>query len=580
MVEVVFEFNGNSTIIQCQENQKLKEICDDFIFKSHLNENSINYIYRGLQLDKNVTFNEIANHIDQTFKRMYINVIINENEAKIKSKNIICPECGENIKMKINNYKINLFECKNKHIINNILLNEFEKTQIINLMNIKCDICKKNNKFINNKFYKCNECNINICPLCESKHDKKHNIIDYDKIQYICNKHNEIFINYCNNCKRNICTLCDKEHINHNKILLSNMIIEKEELITKLNILKKSINIFNNDINTIIQKLNKVKENINNYIKFEEYIINNYNPKERNYEILYNINEIINNNNIINEINKINNENNIENKFNNINNIYNKIYHKNEIKMKIKIEKHDINKNIYFLDNTDNKRLYVFYDFKINLGCEEHHHDFLKELNESNVEIYINNERKSYEKYFIPENEGDYNILLKFNILMEDCRFMFYNCKNITNIDLSSFNTQNVIDMSYMFDGCSNLTNINLSSFNTQNVRYMSCMFYGCSKLTNIDLSSFNTQNVIYMSYMFDGCSNLTNINLSSFNTQNVRYMSRMFNECSNLAKIDLSSFNTQNVTNMYCMFYGCSKLTNIDLSSFNTINVANLKKL
>ena len=94
---------------------------------------------------------------------------------------------------------------------------------------------------------------------------------------------------------------------------------------------------------------------------------------------------------------------------------------------------------------------------------EEHHHDFLKELNESNTELYINNKKYKYEKYFIPEKEGDYHILLKFNILMTDCSFMFYECKNITNIDLSSFNTQNVTNMISMFDGCSNLKEIKIN---------------------------------------------------------------------------------------------------------------------
>ena len=61
---------------------------------------------------------------------------------------------------------------------------------------------------------------------------------------------------------------------------------------------------------------------MDNYYKLEEYIINNYNQKERNYEILYNIDKIINYNNIIiNDINQINNETNIKDKFNYINDI-------------------------------------------------------------------------------------------------------------------------------------------------------------------------------------------------------------------------------------------------------------------
>ena len=88
----------------------------------------------------------------------------------------------------------------------------------------------------------------------------------------------------------------------------------------------------------------------------------------------------------------------------------------------------------------------------------------MKELNESNVELYINNKKYKYQKYYKPEKEGKYEILLKFNILMKDCSFMFYNCSNLTNIDLSSFNTQNVTNMFGMFGYCSNLKEIKLKN--------------------------------------------------------------------------------------------------------------------
>ena len=42
---------------------------------------------------------------------------------------------------------------------------------------------------------------------------------------------------------------------------------------------------------------------------------------------------------------------------------------------------------------------------------------------------------------------------------------MFSCCFNITNLDLSSFDTKNVTDMSYMFYNCNKLTNLYLSSF-------------------------------------------------------------------------------------------------------------------
>ena len=60
---------------------------------------------------------------------------------------------------------------------------------------------------------------------------------------------------------------------------------------------------------------------------------------------------------------------------------------------------------------------------------------------------------------------------------------MFSECKLLTNINLSNFNTNKVINMRYMFFGCSSLTNINLSNFNTNNVTYIGYMFSGCRAL-------------------------------------------------------------------------------------------------
>ena len=57
--------------------------------------------------------------------------------------------------MDIKDYRINLTGCKNNHEINNILLNEFENTQMIDLKNIKCEACNEKNKSntYKNEFY-------------------------------------------------------------------------------------------------------------------------------------------------------------------------------------------------------------------------------------------------------------------------------------------------------------------------------------------------------------------------------------------------------------------------------------------
>ena len=192
---------------------------------------------------------------------------------------------------------------------------------------------------------------------------------------------------------------------------------------------------------------------------------------------------------------------------------------------------------------------------------------------------------------------------------------MFYGCSGLTSLDVSNFNTSNVVTMSRtidttykedgisrkngiirygMFTGCSNLTSLNLSNFNTSRVTDMRGLFEGCKKLTSLNVSSFNTSNVRHLDAMFMGCSSLTSLDLSNFNTSNVVSMGYvwysfyhggsggqyqyhgyktgggMFENCSSLSSLDLSSFNTSNVARMYEMFSNCSYLTYLNLSNFD----------
>ena len=152
--------------------------------------------------------------------------------------------------------------------------------------------------------------------------------------------------------------------------------------------------------------------------------------------------------------------------------------------------------------------------------------------------------------------------------------------KNITDVDLSNFDTSQVTSMSYMFSGMSKLTSLNLSNFDTSKVTDMSNMFSSMSGLTSLNLSSFDTSKVINMSGMFRSMSNLTSLDLSNFNTFKVTDMSAMFYDMSNLTSLNLSNFDTSNVTNMSSMFSSMSGLTSLNLSNFNTSNVTNMSTM
>lgn len=154
------------------------------------------------------------------------------------------------------------------------------------------------------------------------------------------------------------------------------------------------------------------------------------------------------------------------------------------------------------------------------------------------------------------------------NIVTMCCMFM--NCKNLKQLDLSSFSTENVREMTHMFFRCSSLEQVNLSGLDTYNVEYMGQMFYGCKSLEQLDLSSFNTEKVLYMGEMFSNCKSLKQLDLSNFNTEKVVIMQYMFNDCSALEQLNISNFDTKCTSFMDGMFWGCTRLTDLDISSFD----------
>ena len=259
MAEVTFNYKGIETIIQCNINDKMKDIINKYLIRIKKGKDNLYYLYNGNKINYELTFNEQANDLDKNRNKM--NIIVTDTDEdpnkkrEIISKDIICPECKENIIINFNNYKINLNGCKNNHNIYNILLNKFEDTQKIDLNNIICEVCKKINKnnTHNNEFYICNTCNKNICPLCKSIHNKNHIIINYDDKNYICKLHNDSFTKYCNTCNKDICIICENEHDNHNTIDFRKLLINKNDLI-------KSKDDLNNIINKYKYKINIIKE--------------------------------------------------------------------------------------------------------------------------------------------------------------------------------------------------------------------------------------------------------------------------------------------------------------------------------
>ena len=335
----------------------MKNIISNFSGKANIDRDSLYFSYNGKagkDFDEELTFSQTANTFDKTKKKMVILAydLDKEENSKtiVKSNNVICPTCGEIVRISINNYKISLFDCKNGHKINNLSLKAFEESQKIDNSKIICAKCKEKKNTSKNQFYKCLDCNYNLCYLCKENHDKSHSIIEFDKINYFCLKDNDFYSKYCKKCKINLCMLCENEHKFHDMVYFADIISNKKELQKQLNELKTYIDKFNEAFYEINNILNEVKENINLYYKIKKDIINAYDNRNKNYELLTGLKDISNNNDIIEDINQVINQKNILNKFNSILNIYNN-KKANIDDNKWKLEKEKLNKKIVNLED-------------------------------------------------------------------------------------------------------------------------------------------------------------------------------------------------------------------------------------
>ena len=188
-------------------------------------------------------------------------------------------------------------------------------------------------------------------------------------------------------------------------------------------------------------------------------------------------------------------------------------------------------------------------------------------------EIYINWNKQYLINSSYYFNEIDNFIELIWDNNINNCKNIFSQCEDITEIDLSNFDTSEVTDMSSMFFGCSSLKSLELSSFDTSNVANMKLMFYNCSSLSSLNLSNFNTSHVTNMLHMFYGCSSLSSINLFNFNISNLIDMSGIFFGCKNLGYIYLKNLNTFNLYYWDLLFGDLDNVV-ICINEYNTTNI------
>ena len=299
MVEIEFNFNQAITNIQAKLDDPFQDVISKFMQKSLLQPGSVNFLANGKVINPNESVESHMSNLNKENKKMKIivttteNVDPNKEQVITKSKDIICPKCREPCRITTENSKIKLYECVNGHTTEDIKFINFDNTQNINESQIKCEFCKFKNKgnCPDDEFYRCLNCKLNLCLLCKPNHDSRHNIIKYDQRNYICQIHNEPLINYCIRCKKNICFACEG-HDNHEcEDFVKPNIEEKKKI---LNELKINIDEINKTIKEAVDKLNGFISYINKFYEINNNILENYDVKKRNYQVLKNLNEINN----------------------------------------------------------------------------------------------------------------------------------------------------------------------------------------------------------------------------------------------------------------------------------------------
>ena len=227
--------------------------------------------------------------------------------------------------------------------------------------------------------------------------------------------------------------------------------------------------------------------------------------------------------------------------------------------------------------------------------------------------IYLNQDSEGVFSEFNVQNGFDLNYF--DTSMVENMGSMFYETtRSMESIDLSNFDTRNVVDMSYMFSSritlfddpanAPKIKNLDLSMFNTEKLEDASAMFQELFFLESLKIPNFNTPNLKKMDMMFSGLANLRELDISNLKTNNVNSMVLTFAGTTGLNSVDFSEMDTSKVERFIAtfggstinnsisalntssakavnrMFYKANSLEDIDLSGFDVSKVKSLNNI
>lgn len=153
------------------------------------------------------------------------------------------------------------------------------------------------------------------------------------------------------------------------------------------------------------------------------------------------------------------------------------------------------------------------------------------------------------------------------------------NKSDAKSVDLTMISPKNETSLDYLFEGNTNLTNINVSNWDTSNITSLKGTFASIPNLKSVDFAEWNVSKVTTFYSLFDDSRKVNTIDVSKWDTSSATNMEWMFCRI-NVTHLDVSNFDTSNVTNMHAMFIGNNSLIQLDVSNFDTSNVLNINTM
>ncbi len=157
---------------------------------------------------------------------------------------------------------------------------------------------------------------------------------------------------------------------------------------------------------------------------------------------------------------------------------------------------------------------------------------------------------------------------------LQDANSAFHDCESLPSLDVSGLVNPNLSTVYYIFSGCYELSELTgYEDMVTSKVTNLSMVFANCRSLTSLDVSAWDTSNVTNFTSLFGSTRSLKTLKgADKLNTAKATNLSYVFSNTWELESLELGpNFKTSAAKDMSYMFSNARCLQKLDISTFDT---------